>query len=196
MPHAFYLTPSELKQIEIAMNDDHPQVRLRAKMLYLAHQGHTFQKITIELNVKSRSTIYNWIKRWQADGIDGLTDAGKSGRPPLMSEFDYQILDAITVMAPQDFGLDQRGWTVEALNHIMQEKAGILISDRGLRDVLHKLDRFSRSLVDTMTYLKQLNELGVSFVSVTESFDFTTPGGKMMMGMLAMFAEWYIVSTT
>ncbi|MEO8611876.1 MAG: recombinase family protein [Chloroflexota bacterium] len=67
-------------------------------------------------------------------------------------------------------------------------------AEAGLLDVIivHKLDRFSRSLVDTMTYLKQLNELGVSFVSVTESFDFTTPGGKMMMRMLAMFAEWYI----
>jgi putative transposase len=139
MSHSFYLTPSELKQIETAMNDDRPKVRQRAKALYLAHQGHPMHKIGAELNVKSRSTIYKWIKRWQADGIDGLTDAYKSGRPPLMSEADHQVLDAITVMRPRDFGLEQRGWTVEALSQIMLEKTGILISDKTMRAMLHKL---------------------------------------------------------
>lgn len=67
-------------------------------------------------------------------------------------------------------------------------------AEAGLFDVIivHKLDRFSRSVADVMTYLKRLNEFGVSLVSVTENFDFTTAGGKMLMGVLAVFAEWYI----
>jgi transposase len=139
MPHSFYLTPDELKQIEIAMNDDQPLIRQRAKMLYMAHEGHPMHKIATELNLKSRGTIYNWINRWQADGIDGLRNAHKSGRPPLMSKADYEDLTTITVMKPSDFGLKQPGWTVEALNQVMREKTGIIISDKRLRDVLHRL---------------------------------------------------------
>jgi len=37
--------------------------------------------------------------------------------------------------------------------------------------------------------LQDLNALGVGFVSITEALDFTTPSGKAMAGMLAVFAQ-------
>jgi len=58
--------------------------------------------------------------------------------------------------------------------------------------VVHKLDRFSRNLVDCMTYLNQLDKWSVAFVSVTEQFDFSTPMGKVMLAMLGAFAQWYL----
>ncbi len=52
-----------------------------------------------------------------------------------------------------------------------------------------RLDRFGRSLADLITTLDELTSLGVSFVSVNESLDLTTPSGKALAGMLAVFAE-------
>lgn len=52
-----------------------------------------------------------------------------------------------------------------------------------------KLDRFGRSLADLITTLNELRELGVGFVSLTESLDFSTPSGRAMAGMLSTFAE-------
>jgi len=52
-----------------------------------------------------------------------------------------------------------------------------------------RLDRFGRSLADLITTLDELNHLGVSFVSLNESLDLTTPSGKALAGMLAVFAE-------
>ena len=57
--------------------------------------------------------------------------------------------------------------------------------------VVHKLDRFSRSLRDTLNHLHRLDTWGVSFVSIVEAFDFTTPHGKLQMQILAAIAEWY-----
>src|SRR5215212_11024738 len=56
-------------------------------------------------------------------------------------------------------------------------------AEAGLFDVVivHKLDRFSRSLQDVVHYLKHLGDQNVSLVSVSENFDFTTPSGKMML---------------
>lgn len=67
-------------------------------------------------------------------------------------------------------------------------------AEAGLFDVIvvHKLDRFSRSLADVLIYLKKLGEKGVEFISVTENFDFTTPFGKLMLAVLGAFAEWYL----
>ena len=40
-----------------------------------------------------------------------------------------------------------------------------------------------------VTSLSELNELGVAFVSLTEALDLTTPSGRAMAGLLAVFAE-------
>ena len=55
--------------------------------------------------------------------------------------------------------------------------------------VVWKLDRWGRSLVELINELQDLNVLGVGFVSITEALDFTTPSGKAMAGMLAVFAQ-------
>ena len=52
-----------------------------------------------------------------------------------------------------------------------------------------KLDRFGRSLADLVTTLNEFRELGVVFVSLTESLDFSTPSGRAMAGMLSIFSE-------
>jgi DNA invertase Pin-like site-specific DNA recombinase len=58
--------------------------------------------------------------------------------------------------------------------------------------VCHKLDRFSRSLVDVLLTLDELQKYNVTFASATESIDFTSPSGRMMLVMLAFFAQWYV----
>lgn len=52
-----------------------------------------------------------------------------------------------------------------------------------------RLDRWGRSVADLVVTLKELNELGVGFVSLTEALDLTTPTGRAMAGLLAVFAE-------
>lgn len=52
-----------------------------------------------------------------------------------------------------------------------------------------KLDRLGRSLADLVMTLNELREIGVVFVSLTESLDFSTPSCRAMAGMLSTFAE-------
>ena len=55
--------------------------------------------------------------------------------------------------------------------------------------VVWRLDRWGRSLPDLVVTLRELTDLGVGFVSLTEALDLTTPAGRAMAGMLAVFAE-------
>ena len=55
--------------------------------------------------------------------------------------------------------------------------------------VVWRLDRWGRSVADLMTTLRELTDLGVGFVSLTEALDLTMPTGRAMAGMLAVFAE-------
>jgi putative DNA-invertase from lambdoid prophage Rac len=93
----------------------------------------------------------------------------------------------------------QRGWTIG----LQIKDVGSGASERSHREQLMqaarrreldailvwRLDRWGRSLADLVLTLKELAELGVGFVSVTEALDLTTPTGRAVTGLLAVFAE-------
>ena len=55
--------------------------------------------------------------------------------------------------------------------------------------VCYKLDRISRSVSDCSALIKELNRLGTSFICIKENCDTSTPMGRAMMNMAAVFAE-------
>ena len=56
--------------------------------------------------------------------------------------------------------------------------------------VVWKLDRLSRSLRDTLSIIEDIFlPRGITLVSVTESIDTSTPSGRMMLNLLASFAQ-------
>ena len=54
---------------------------------------------------------------------------------------------------------------------------------------VYKIDRLARNIVDFMNIYNELEKLEIKLISITEGFDPTTPIGKMMMVMLAGFAD-------
>jgi hypothetical protein len=54
--------------------------------------------------------------------------------------------------------------------------------------VVWQLDRWGRSVTDLLATLQELEHLGVGFVSLTEALDLTTPAGRAMAALLAVFA--------
>src|SRR5215469_17495226 len=52
-----------------------------------------------------------------------------------------------------------------------------------------RLDRWGRSLLDLVITLQELTSLDVGFVSLSEALDLSTPSGRALAGMLAVFAE-------
>ena len=59
----------------------------------------------------------------------------------------------------------------------------------GDRFVVYKLDRLARSTKELYQLTDEMTRRGIDFVSIQDSFDTTTPTGRAMFGMLAVFAE-------
>jgi site-specific DNA recombinase len=53
-----------------------------------------------------------------------------------------------------------------------------------------RLDRFGRSVAVVYEGLDRLERLGVKFLSMTEPFDTGTAFGRILIGLLAIFAQW------
>ena len=93
----------------------------------------------------------------------------------------------------------RRGWTVA----MQVKEVGSGASERRMREKLieaarrreidvvlvWRLDRWGRSVTDLLATLQELQHLGVGFASFTEALDLTTPAGRAMAGLLAVFAE-------
>jgi len=93
----------------------------------------------------------------------------------------------------------RRGWTiamqVRDVNSgaVRREAREKLIEAARRREIdvvlVWRLDRWGRSVTDLLATLQELDHLGVGFVSLTEALDLTTPAGRAMAGLLAVFAE-------
>jgi putative DNA-invertase from lambdoid prophage Rac len=55
--------------------------------------------------------------------------------------------------------------------------------------IVWKLDRWGRSTLDVLTSITELDASGIAFVSVRDSIDMTTAQGRLMVQLLAAFAE-------
>ena len=57
--------------------------------------------------------------------------------------------------------------------------------------VVHKLDRFSRNLRVTLEHFERLGRAGVSFTSITEDMDFSSPWGRLALTLLGGLAQFH-----
>ncbi len=114
-----------------------------------------------------------------------------------VSTHDQQTLP-LQIKAMREYA-ERRGWQVSteirevgsgALQRPKREELLAAVRRREVDAiVVWRLDRWGRSLADLVVTLKELVELGIGFVSLTEAFDMTTPSGRALAGMLAVFAE-------
>src|ERR1051326_1538752 len=121
----------------------------------------------------------------------------RTGLYARVSTNDQQTIP-LQIRALREYAV-RRGWTIA----LQVKEVGSGASERQLREKLleaarrreidivlvWRLDRWGRSVTDLLATLQELEHLGVGFVSLTEALDLTTPAGRAMAGLLAMFAE-------
>ena len=55
--------------------------------------------------------------------------------------------------------------------------------------IVYRLDRISRNISDFSTLIEELARLDISFVSIKEQFDTSTPMGRAMMYIASVFSQ-------
>jgi putative DNA-invertase from lambdoid prophage Rac len=114
-----------------------------------------------------------------------------------VSTFDQHTIP-LQIRALREYAV-RRGWTIAlqvkevgsgAVQRQLRERLLDAARRREIDVVLvWRLDRWGRSVADLLATLQELEHLGVGFVSLTEALDLTTPAGRAMAALLAVFAE-------
>ncbi|MGA3205177.1 MAG: recombinase family protein [Bryobacteraceae bacterium] len=121
----------------------------------------------------------------------------RAGLYARVSTSDQQTL-AMQNRAMREYAV-RRGWTIALQirevnsGSVRREAREKLLEAARRRQIdivlVWRLDRWGRSVTDLLATLQELEHLGVGFVSMTEALDLTTPAGRAMAGLLAIFAE-------
>lgn len=94
------LSDAEIQALSDACeHGEKPALRRRAHGILLSNNGHTLNQISKKLAVR-RDTVGRWLDAWEQEGLAGLTDKERTGRPAIYDEQDRERLKALVAESP------------------------------------------------------------------------------------------------
>ena len=107
----------------------------RGRVVAAALDGETVEEIAVRLRL-SRNTAYLWLHRFAQQGVAGLTDRGRSGRPRTYPGEQVGEIVATARTKPKTLGLPFASWTLDRLVAYLAEQKGITMPRSRLDAVL------------------------------------------------------------
>jgi transposase len=131
------LTAEELETLEkLYRTTKDVRLRTRAQIVLLAGEQRMTASAIAAIVREVSQTVRNWLKRWMAEGIEGLKDRPMPGAPAKITEaYEEQLLAAVR-RRPRSLGQPYSMWTLQRLADYMAEQTGIRASYETVRQVL------------------------------------------------------------
>lgn len=127
------LTPEQFVALEEFYRTPKARLRTRAQMVLLAaERGLTASEIA-EIVRQSEETVRRWLKRYLAEGVEGLRDAPQPGAPRKVTEEYRRILVGAVRRRPRSLGLPFSLWTLHRLADYMAERTAIRVEYETVR---------------------------------------------------------------
>ncbi len=96
------LTKGQVRKLENLK--DHgvtPRIRHRVHAILLSHQGTSIVDLA-KIFQTNRTTVSQWLDRWDAEGFDGLADKPRPGSPPKLIEAEQSRLLELLEESPHN----------------------------------------------------------------------------------------------
>lgn len=116
------------------------RLRTRAQIVLLALEQHLRAPAIAAIVREDDQTVRNWLKRWAAEGIEGLKDRPMPGAPPKVTKAYEEQLLATVRLRPRSLGQPYSMWTLQRLADYMAEQTGIRVGYETVRQVLKRGD--------------------------------------------------------
>jgi len=107
----------------------------RAKLILAVLKEKTIVEISRVFQT-SRMTIYHWIHRFNDQGISGLDDLPRSGRPQIYTADKRAEVLGIALTSPKELGLPFCCWSLDRLQAYLSDKKGIQMRRSRIDEIL------------------------------------------------------------
>jgi len=131
------LKPNEYEELEkLYQKTKDVRLRNRAQMILLTVDHNYVPQQIAEIVRKNDQTVRKWIKRFNAEGINGLNDAPRVGTPKkVTTEYRKRLLEIVR-RRPRTLEQPYSMWTLVRLADFMAEEIGLRVSPETVRRVL------------------------------------------------------------
>jgi transposase len=142
LPRLLHLHPATCRRLtrlsKEAERDGAYRVAKRLQAVVLNAEGRTSGELAAVLKAP-RSKISEWLSRYQAQGVEGLLEGCRSGRPPELNPEQRKQLADILESGPVAYGLDNGVWTSPMIARVIEEEFGVTYHPGYVRRMLHTL---------------------------------------------------------
>lgn len=111
------------------------QVLRRALMVWFSHLGKRVSEIS-QLLIRERQAVIRAIRRYEEQGLEGLRDNPRSGRPQQVPASAADELKELAVKSPRLLGYEQNNWTLALLQRELARRWQITLSHEHVRRLL------------------------------------------------------------
>lgn len=115
-----------------------PRLRTRAQMVLLSAERELKVPDIAAIVRESDDTVARWLKRYLAEGLEGLQDAPRPGRPSEITETYRSTLLAAARRRPRSLDRPYSLWTLQRLIDYMAEETGQRVSIETMRQLLKR----------------------------------------------------------
>jgi transposase len=128
------LDPQQLAALEdLYRTTRDVRLRTRAQMVLLAAERRMSASEIAEIVRTSEETVRRWLKRYLAEGVEGLRDVPHPGAPrKVTAEYRELLVEAVR-RRPRSLGLPFSLWTLRRLADHMAERTGIRVEYETVR---------------------------------------------------------------
>lgn len=131
------VTEEQRRELEQASRQAVGRVALRAHMVLLSARGYSVPQIAA-IHDCGCDVVRLWLHRYEHEGIWGLEDLPRSGRPP-KHPLAGHIVDAQASQSPECSGHVQACWTVGRLTTFLATRFRLVLSCSSVRRYLHQM---------------------------------------------------------
>jgi transposase len=103
--------------------------------------------------------VQHWLAHFRRDGLPGLQDAPRAGRPPKADAAYRAALGATVTTAPRALGLSFDVWTSTRLSAYLAETTGVRIAPGWVRALLARAAVVCGRPKHTLRHLRDPNEV-------------------------------------
>jgi transposase len=137
---ALRLDPMTVEEVDMIQRLAHSRTepaRLveRARMIWLAHQGQQVPAIARELRL-CQATVRAWLKRFSRQGLVGLQERARPGRPTTYTPEQVGEVIATALTPPRELGLPFACWTLDRLQAYLSEVKGVAMKRTRIDELL------------------------------------------------------------
>lgn len=102
----------------------------RCRFIWLLAGGYSIAQASDYVGVHY-TTAHGWVKRFEAEGLDGLRTRTRSGRPRVYDTDAEDLVVDIATSRPKDLGLSFTTWSLSKLTKHLHETEGLPNISRG-----------------------------------------------------------------